>query len=155
MTFSSANTYIHLGYASAPNWNVAMREDDEASASSTVWKRGSCSHRGVTRTSAMFTGLRFSSIHYVTCSHCNDRVMTRKNAELVSLQWQCPAGFQLYIYFVLVNLPLLTGRLVKSLNGFIMKMIIDCRVLAEWWIQAENWLEMYRVWSSFQEKILT
>lgn len=40
--FSSANTYIHLGYASAQNRNVAMHEDDVASGSAGDWKWGSC-----------------------------------------------------------------------------------------------------------------
>lgn len=69
--FSSANTYIHLGYASAQNWNVATHEDDMASGSARDWKWGSrggvCSHRGVMRTDSIYdenTRLRHHTFYF-------------------------------------------------------------------------------------------
>lgn len=70
--FSSANTYIHLGYALAQNQNVATHEDKMACdhAGDCRWGSGGgvCSHRQVM--SPCLTQMDFIK-HYDPLSHHN------------------------------------------------------------------------------------
>lgn len=96
--FSSANTYIHLGYASAQNWNVAMHEMTwPASPKDLVGEEGwggVCSHCRVMSLFMMWGGLVCPK-YYTVASLCGFR--DRGELNLSPWQLKCDTEPQLRI----------------------------------------------------------
>lgn len=68
--FSSANTYIHLGYASAQNWNVAMHYTQHAARCESQRRGAVCSHCRVTRLESIYYVRWWVVVFFTTVLHC-------------------------------------------------------------------------------------